>query len=37
MRRTFCFFEEIEYLIKNGLIRGGSLGECGERSAMMRC
>ncbi len=23
--RTFCFFEEIEYLIKNGLIRGGSL------------
>src|SRR6266702_2364907 len=24
--RTFCFFEEIEYLIKNGLIKGGSLG-----------
>jgi len=23
--RTFCFFEEIEYLIKNGLIKGGSL------------
>lgn len=23
--RTFCFFEEIEFLIKNGLIRGGSL------------
>jgi UDP-3-O-[3-hydroxymyristoyl] N-acetylglucosamine deacetylase/3-hydroxyacyl-[acyl-carrier-protein] dehydratase len=23
--RTFCFFEEIEYLIKNGLIRGGTL------------
>lgn len=23
--RTFCFFDEIEYLIKNGLIRGGSL------------
>ena len=23
--RTFCFYEEIEYLIKNGLIRGGSL------------
>ena len=23
--RTFCFFEEIEYLFKNGLIRGGSL------------
>jgi UDP-3-O-[3-hydroxymyristoyl] N-acetylglucosamine deacetylase/3-hydroxyacyl-[acyl-carrier-protein] dehydratase len=23
--RTFCFFEEIEYLLKNGLIRGGSL------------
>jgi UDP-3-O-[3-hydroxymyristoyl] N-acetylglucosamine deacetylase/3-hydroxyacyl-[acyl-carrier-protein] dehydratase len=23
--RTFCFFEELEYLIKNGLIRGGSL------------
>lgn len=23
--RTFCFFEEIEYLIQNGLIRGGSL------------
>jgi UDP-3-O-[3-hydroxymyristoyl] N-acetylglucosamine deacetylase/3-hydroxyacyl-[acyl-carrier-protein] dehydratase len=23
--RTFCFFEEIEVLIKNGLIRGGSL------------
>lgn len=23
--RTFCFFEEIEYLIKSGLIRGGSL------------
>ncbi len=23
--RTFCFFEEIEYLIKNGLIEGGSL------------
>lgn len=23
--RTFCFFEEIEYLYKNGLIRGGSL------------
>ena len=23
--RTFCFFEEIEALIKNGLIRGGSL------------
>jgi UDP-3-O-[3-hydroxymyristoyl] N-acetylglucosamine deacetylase / 3-hydroxyacyl-[acyl-carrier-protein] dehydratase len=23
--RTFCFFEEIEYLIKHGLIRGGSL------------
>jgi UDP-3-O-[3-hydroxymyristoyl] N-acetylglucosamine deacetylase / 3-hydroxyacyl-[acyl-carrier-protein] dehydratase len=23
--RTFCFFEEIDYLIKNGLIRGGSL------------
>ena len=22
---TFCFFEEIEFLIKNGLIRGGSL------------
>src|SRR5687768_9402561 len=21
--RTFCFFEEIEFLIKNGLIRGG--------------
>ena len=23
--RTFCFFEELEYLIKHGLIRGGSL------------
>ena len=23
--RTLCFYEEIEYLIKNGLIRGGSL------------
>ena len=23
--RTFCFFDEIEYLIKNGLIKGGSL------------
>lgn len=23
--RTFCFFEEIEYLYTNGLIRGGSL------------
>ena len=23
--RTFCFYEEIEYLINNGLIRGGSL------------
>jgi UDP-3-O-[3-hydroxymyristoyl] N-acetylglucosamine deacetylase/3-hydroxyacyl-[acyl-carrier-protein] dehydratase len=23
--RTFCFYEELEYLIKNGLIRGGSL------------
>jgi UDP-3-O-[3-hydroxymyristoyl] N-acetylglucosamine deacetylase/3-hydroxyacyl-[acyl-carrier-protein] dehydratase len=23
--RTFCFFEEIEFLFKNGLIRGGSL------------
>jgi UDP-3-O-[3-hydroxymyristoyl] N-acetylglucosamine deacetylase/3-hydroxyacyl-[acyl-carrier-protein] dehydratase len=23
--RTFCFFEEIEHLIQNGLIRGGSL------------
>jgi UDP-3-O-[3-hydroxymyristoyl] N-acetylglucosamine deacetylase/3-hydroxyacyl-[acyl-carrier-protein] dehydratase len=23
--RTFCFYEEIEHLIKNGLIRGGSL------------
>jgi UDP-3-O-[3-hydroxymyristoyl] N-acetylglucosamine deacetylase/3-hydroxyacyl-[acyl-carrier-protein] dehydratase len=23
--RTFCFFEEIDYLIKNGLIKGGSL------------
>ncbi len=23
--RTFCFFDEIEYLYKNGLIRGGSL------------
>jgi UDP-3-O-[3-hydroxymyristoyl] N-acetylglucosamine deacetylase/3-hydroxyacyl-[acyl-carrier-protein] dehydratase len=23
--RTFCFFEEIETLVKNGLIRGGSL------------
>jgi UDP-3-O-[3-hydroxymyristoyl] N-acetylglucosamine deacetylase/3-hydroxyacyl-[acyl-carrier-protein] dehydratase len=23
--RTFCFFEEIEYLITNGLIKGGSL------------
>jgi UDP-3-O-[3-hydroxymyristoyl] N-acetylglucosamine deacetylase/3-hydroxyacyl-[acyl-carrier-protein] dehydratase len=23
--RTFCFYEEIEVLIKNGLIRGGSL------------
>ena len=23
--RTFCFFEEIEFLIKNGLIKGGSL------------
>ncbi|MBI3414459.1 MAG: bifunctional UDP-3-O-[3-hydroxymyristoyl] N-acetylglucosamine deacetylase/3-hydroxyacyl-ACP dehydratase [Verrucomicrobia bacterium] len=23
--RTFCFFEELEYLIKNGLIKGGSL------------
>ncbi len=23
--RTFCFFEEIEVLIKNGLIKGGSL------------
>ena len=22
---TFCFYEEIEYLIKNGLIKGGSL------------
>src|SRR5437667_3192194 len=23
--RTFCFFEEIEFLITNGLIKGGSL------------
>ena len=23
--RTFCYFEEIEFLIKNGLIKGGSL------------
>ncbi len=23
--RTFCFFEEVEFLIKNGLIKGGSL------------
>src|SRR5213078_1386273 len=23
--RTFCFFEEIEYLITNGLIKGGTL------------
>ena len=23
--RTFCFFEEIEFLIKNGLIKGGTL------------
>ena len=23
--RTFCFFEEIEFLFKNGLIKGGSL------------
>lgn len=23
--RTFCFFEELEFLIKNGLIKGGSL------------
>jgi UDP-3-O-[3-hydroxymyristoyl] N-acetylglucosamine deacetylase/3-hydroxyacyl-[acyl-carrier-protein] dehydratase len=23
--RTFCFYEEIEYLIKNGLIKGGGL------------
>jgi UDP-3-O-[3-hydroxymyristoyl] N-acetylglucosamine deacetylase/3-hydroxyacyl-[acyl-carrier-protein] dehydratase len=23
--RTFCFFEELEFLIRNGLIRGGSL------------
>src|SRR6266699_2735668 len=23
--RTFCFYEEIEYLIKSGLIKGGSL------------
>src|SRR5436853_7736822 len=23
--RTFCFYEEIEFLINNGLIRGGSL------------
>ncbi len=23
--RTFCFYEEIEYLIQNGLIKGGSL------------
>lgn len=23
--RTFCFFEEIEYLVTNGLIKGGSL------------
>jgi UDP-3-O-[3-hydroxymyristoyl] N-acetylglucosamine deacetylase/3-hydroxyacyl-[acyl-carrier-protein] dehydratase len=23
--RTFCFYEEIEYLFKNGLIKGGSL------------
>ncbi len=23
--RTFCFYEEIEHLIKNGLIKGGSL------------
>jgi len=23
--RTFCFFDEIEYLIKNGLIKGGSM------------
>jgi UDP-3-O-[3-hydroxymyristoyl] N-acetylglucosamine deacetylase/3-hydroxyacyl-[acyl-carrier-protein] dehydratase len=25
LARTFCFFEEIEYLFKNGLIKGGSL------------
>ena len=24
--RTFCFYEEIEYLIRNNLIKGGSLG-----------
>jgi UDP-3-O-[3-hydroxymyristoyl] N-acetylglucosamine deacetylase/3-hydroxyacyl-[acyl-carrier-protein] dehydratase len=23
--RTFCFFEELEFLVKNGLIKGGSL------------
>jgi UDP-3-O-[3-hydroxymyristoyl] N-acetylglucosamine deacetylase/3-hydroxyacyl-[acyl-carrier-protein] dehydratase len=23
--RTFCFYEEIEFLIKNGLVKGGSL------------
>lgn len=25
LARTFCFYEEIEYLIKHGLIKGGSL------------
>lgn len=25
LARTFCFYEEIEFLIKNGLIKGGSL------------
>lgn len=30
--RTFCFFEEIEYLYKNGLIKGGSL----ENAVMIR-
>ena len=29
--RTFCFFEEIEYLYKTGLIRGGSLKHPSKR------
>ena len=31
--RTFCFFDEIEYLIKNGLIKGGELAGSGSFGA----
>ncbi len=26
--RTFCYYEEIEHLYKNGMIKGGGVGKC---------